>query len=70
MNSYGIEAVHPDVFLEHQMSLYPGAFLAVAKAHRASLKRPPKSAEEYITTLSAQRLVVTADKLREFIESI
>ncbi len=67
---YGIEAMHPDVFIEHQMSLHQAAVITTAKKHRAALKNPIKSAEDYIVTLAAQGLVVTADKLREFIDLI
>ena len=67
---YGVEAVHPDVFIEHQLSLYQGVVITTAKNHRAALKNPPKSAEEYLATLAAQGLVVTADKLKEFINLI
>lgn len=43
---------------------------ATAKHHRASLKKPSKSTDEYLETLAAQGLVVTADLLREFKELI
>lgn len=67
---YGIEAIHPDVFIEHQISLHQGAVIKTAKNHRAALKNPPRSAEDYLATLSAQKLVVTARKLNEFIDLI
>ena len=70
LDAYGIEAMHPDLFIEHQMSLHQGKVIGVAKSHRAALQNPPKSAEEYLATLAAQRLIVTADKLREFVELI
>jgi hypothetical protein len=63
---YGIEAMHPDNFAEHQFELHQGLFILAAKQHRAALQNPPKTAEEYLDTLSAQGLVVTADRLREF----
>ena len=65
---YGIEAMHPDVFLEHQLDLHRGLVIRTAKQHRASLKNPSRSAHEYLDTLSAQGLVVTADLLREFVD--
>lgn len=67
---YGIEALHPDVFVDCQFDLHPGAVIGTAKRHRESLKKPPKSVEEYLDTLAAQGLVVTADRLREFKELI
>jgi len=70
LDTYDIEAMHPDVFIEHQLGLRQGLVISVVKQHRASLKNPPKTAEEYLDTLSAQGLVVTVDLLREFIDLI
>ena len=67
---FGIEAVHPDTFLEQQFELNEGLMVRTARRHRASLRRPPRSAEEYLDTLAACGLIVTADRLREFIELI
>ena len=70
LNTYDIEAMHPDSFIEHQLTLQQGLVISTVKRHRAELKNPPKSAEEYLDTLSAQVLVVTADLLHEFIDLI
>lgn len=70
LETYGIEAVHPDEFVGHQMSLHQGQVIKAAKNHRASLTKPPKSEDEYLNTLSAQGLVISSDKLREFIDFI
>jgi hypothetical protein len=66
LDRFGIEAVHPDLFIEQQMDLHEGAIIGVAKQHRESLKNPRKSADEYLDTLAAQGLVVTAKRLTEF----
>lgn len=66
LDRYGIEAVHPDTFVEQQMDLHEGAVVSVAKSHRAALQHPQKSPDDYLETLSAQGLVVTADRLRSF----
>jgi predicted nucleic acid-binding protein len=70
IEQYGIEALHPDAFIEHQFDLNQGAVIAGAKQHRAALRTPPKSAEGYIETLSTQGLAITADRLRDFIDLI
>ena len=67
---YGIEAMHPDAFIEHQLDLREGAVIATAKQHRESLKSPPKPAEEYIETMASQGLAISADRLRDFIDLI
>ena len=70
LDPFGIEAVHPDTFVEQQMDLHEGAMIHVAKLHRASLLNPTKTVDEYLDTLAAQGLVVTADRLREYRELI
>ncbi len=66
LNRFGIEAVDPDTFVEQQMDLHEAAVLSVAKSHRAALSNPPKSPDEYLGTLSAQGLIVTASRLQPF----
>ncbi|MCG5502055.1 PIN domain-containing protein [Ectothiorhodospira lacustris] len=66
--SFGVEAVHPDTFLEQQFELNEGLVLRTVHRHRTSLRKPPKSAKEYLDTLAACGLVVTADRLQDFIE--
>jgi len=70
IEQYGIEAMHPDAFIEHQFDLNQGMVITAAKQHRAALKTPPKTAQDYIETLSAQGLAITADRLRDFIDLI
>lgn len=67
---YGIEAQHPDEFLKNQLDLAANIVCAAAKRHRASLRKPPKNAEEYLTTLEAQGLAQTVSGLRKFAELI
>ena len=66
LSRYGIDAVHPDAFVEQQFDLHEGVVVAVAKRHRAALLNPPKSVDEYLATLAAQGLIVTADRLSSF----
>ena len=66
LSTYGVEALHPDEFIEHQFGLNQGAVIACAKRIRARLKNPEKSADEYLEILASSRLPVTANLLREF----
>lgn len=70
LGKLGVEAQHPDEFITHLIDLAPGAVCAAAKRHRASLKKPPKTVEEYLGTLANQRLPETVSRLREFEELI
>ena len=67
---YGIEAVHPDQFIEQHFGLNQDVVIACARRIRARLQNPEKSADEYLAILSSSRLPVTADLLREFKELI
>jgi predicted nucleic acid-binding protein len=63
---YDVEAIHPDDFVQNQFDLHQEVVVSTAKRHRESLRNPPKSVNEYLDTLAAQGLVVTAGILRDF----
>src|SRR4051812_17166620 len=66
LEPFGIEALHPDDFLTYQLDLAPNVVCAAAKRQRESLKRPPKTVEEYLEALRRQGLAQTASGLRRF----
>ncbi len=66
LDQYGIEAMHPDEFIDYQFCLKPGLVIRAAKMQRSRLKNPEKSPQEFLDTLTSQGLVVTAQKLSEF----
>ncbi len=70
LDQYAIEAVHPDDFILQQLDLQQGAVIAIIKRHRAVLKKPPLSAYEYLTIFEGQGLIVTAGRLKEFVDLI
>lgn len=67
---FGIEAIHPDEFLIAQLDLDPYATLAAFKDQRARLKRPDMSALQFADALERNRLIVTAQRLRDAAELI
>lgn len=67
---YGIEAQHPDEILSYQLDLASNLVCAAAKRHRASLRKHPKTVEDYLATLEAQGLAQTVAGLRRFSELI
>lgn len=67
---YGIEAQHPDIFIQHLIDLKPQAVLAAAREHRQSLQKPAMTAEHYIVSLERQQLPITAAHLRDFMAFI
>ena len=70
LEPYGIVAMHPDEFIEHQFGQSPAAVIAAAKRIRARLKNPKMSQKEYLETLASRGLPVTVDLLREFSQLI
>ena len=60
------EVQYPDEFLRHLIDLAPGKFLRTIRETRLSLKRPPKTPEEYLQTLEQQSLPQTVAYLRDY----
>lgn len=63
LSPHGIRAVHPDEFACVLLDDAHDEFLAAVRSHRVSLKHPPKSAGEYLETLTACGLKRAADRL-------
>lgn len=70
LDTYDIQAVHPDAFVLDLMDLSEGAVVTAAKRARTALKNPAYSAEDYLKRLAAAGLINTAGKLQDFIEVI
>jgi hypothetical protein len=64
LERFHIEAVHPDEFIARLCDEHLGGVLRAMRLHRASLKRPPKSANEYLATLEQCRRPETVACLR------
>jgi predicted nucleic acid-binding protein len=56
LKPYEIEVLHPDDFLHHQFGLDQASVIVAAQRCRSRLKNPPRTAEEYLETLSLQSL--------------
>lgn len=63
LEKYGIEAQHPDEFIIHLIDLSIDKVCEAARAHRLSLKNPPKSVDEYLETMDKQPLKQTVMQL-------
>lgn len=70
LDGFGIEAQHPDDFFLNQCSLRHGAFLTAVKKIRHSLKKPPKTSEEYLDILRKHSLAKTAELLENYVDVI
>ena len=62
---FKVEAVSPDEFIVQLIALDAEGVLTAAMHHRADLKNPSKTPDEYLATLEIQRLPKTVAFLRE-----
>ena len=63
---YGIEALHPDELVDRLFEFDSVAVCAAVRLDRLSLKKPPRSVDEYLVDLERQGLTQTVAILREF----
>lgn len=66
LDKYNLEKQHPDDFIYNQMDLHPALVCQAATSHRKSLKKPPKTQEEYLDTLLNQGLTQTVAELKQW----
>jgi hypothetical protein len=66
LSRYGLEAQHPDEFIQHLLDLAPAVVCAAAKKQRESLRNPPMTVDQYLRSLERQGLVQTVATLRGF----
>ncbi|CAG9184579.1 PIN domain-containing protein [Cupriavidus pampae] len=66
LSKFNMEALHPDDFIMDLWDLHKGKVLAAVAEHRASLKNPPMSQDNYLATLLKQGLTNTVATLSEF----
>jgi predicted nucleic acid-binding protein len=60
LEQFHIEAVHPDEFVVGLCDEHLDTVIHAMKLHRASLRKPPNSASEYLSTLERCQLSQTA----------
>ncbi|TXE60171.1 PIN domain-containing protein [Serratia nematodiphila] len=64
--SFDIEAIHPDDFIMDLFDLNQALVLSAVNNQRRSMKKPPKSADEYLDALQRQGLPQTVKELGKF----
>lgn len=70
ISQYGIEAQHPDNFLERLFDLSPEIFCGSVRRLRLSLKSPPIDTEKYLAILRQQSLLQISQRLQGFVKYI
>ena len=66
LDTYNLAARHTDDFVVDLLDLNAAVVCAAAANHRRSLKNSPKTADEYLDTLTKQELTQTVRLLREW----
>lgn len=66
LSSFGIEAIHPDLFVLQLLENTPLTVVDAASEHRHSLQQPPKRVADYLATLEQQGLSQTVARLRQY----
>lgn len=63
---FGIEAQHPDLFIDNLFDLDPAAVVTAAQRQRAQLTDPPVPVDTFLDTLLRQGLVQTSKALGHY----
>lgn len=66
LEPFGVEAQHPDAFIEYLFDLDQAAVVAAARQARTSLQNPRIDVDRYLDTLFRQGLVQTSKSLRQY----
>lgn len=66
LEPFGLEAQHPDVFVENLFDLDQATVVAAAQRQRQQLKNPPMDVDRYLDILRKQGLTQTAKALVAF----
>ncbi|WP_042858398.1 putative toxin-antitoxin system toxin component, PIN family [Dickeya sp. NCPPB 3274] len=66
IDNFGIEALHPDDFITDLLDLNQALVLSAVSRQRHSMRKPPKSVDEYLDTLLRQSLPQTVKELSKF----
>lgn len=65
LSTYNLDVQHPDTFVLQLFERQPLEVISVASEQRQSLRRPPKSADAYLSTLEQVGLKLTASILQK-----
>lgn len=66
LDPFGIEAQHPDLFIDNLFDLDPAAVISAAKRQRGQLKNPPMAVDVYLDALLRQGLAQTTQALSSY----
>lgn len=70
LSEHSIETQRPDKFLHSLLLAYPEEVVTAMKQHRANLRNPPKTVDEYVVSLAQQGLSKTVALLQEYADEL
>lgn len=70
LEPFGIEAQHPDLFIDNVFYLDPAAVIAAAQRQRGQVKNPPMPVDAYLDVLLRQNLARTTQALSGYRTSL
>lgn len=70
LETYSIETCTPDAFILRLLQAHPLQVVDALRLDRIAKKRPPKSPEEYLDALIAQKLLHTSAALRQYLNEL
>jgi PIN domain len=68
LQSYGVEAQHPDEFVMDLLDLDHRKVCAAARNQRHNLKKPAQTLGEYLANLERQQLTQTRSRLQSYVD--
>lgn len=66
LDPFGIEAQHPDLFVDNLFDLDPAAVISAAQRQRGQLKNPPMAVDVFLDVLLRQGLAQTTQALSSY----
>lgn len=66
LEPFGVEAQHPDLFIDNLFDLDPAAVVTAAQRQRAQLKHPSMAVDDYLDVLLKQGLAQTTQALSSY----
>jgi hypothetical protein len=66
LSPFGIEAQHPDEFVDNLFNLDPSSVVTAAQRQRKQLKMPPMNVSSYLDLLLRQGLVQSSKALTKY----
>ena len=68
LQSYGVEAQHPDEFVMDLLDLDHRKVCAAARNQRRNLKKPAQTIAQYLKNLESQQLTQTRSRLQSYVD--